>query len=50
MAKFHGFCCPFPPLVLLIEGVGGMGVERHGEKRVGWEVAKNPFGTPHEQP
>ena len=25
MAEFHGFYCPFQPLVLLIEGVGRMG-------------------------
>ena len=44
MGEFHGiFCCPFLPLVLLIEGMGGMG------SMVGWEVAKKLFGTSHEQ-
>ena len=43
MAEFQGiFYCPFLPLVLIIEGVGGMvdGVGWDGEGWVGWEVEK----------
>ena len=48
MADFQGiFCCPFPPLVLIIEGVdgmeGGVGWEGEGWGGMGWvgrDVAK----------
>ena len=47
------FCCLFLPSVLIIEGVvgvdGGAGQDRVGWDRMGWEVEKPPFGTPHEQ-
>ena len=56
MADFQGiFCRPFPPSVLIIEGVGGMGggwggVGRGGVGGWGGRWQKPPLGTLYEQP